>query len=409
MTCILVIDDEKINQKMVANAIGSSGFDLIFADNGRQGFEKAKKDHPDAIISDVKMEDIDGYELTRLLRREVEFAKVPIIILTAQTDLKDKLKSFECGADAYLTKPFNPAELLARLTVLLRRAEIAQPVLIEDKLETILRENGKFIAIHSLRGGVGCSSLAVNLALGVTLLWRKPTLLLDLSMMAGQVALMLNSTLKRTWADVAGLPLEEMESGILNSIISTHESGLSFIAAPTFPSEAETISCEILGISIRLLRAEFDYIVADLPHDFDQLTVEALDIADTILLVVSPDMASIRAGSAALDTYEKLNYPPEKIKLVLNSPFPEHGLSKENIETALSMSSMVTIPYTSVSFVESINTGQPFIYNKPNEPISGLLEDFAFHISKDMDKKAKQEDPTEAWLRVYKRYQQRRK
>jgi DNA-binding response OmpR family regulator len=124
MTCILIIDDEKIYQKMVANALNSYGFDLIFADNGKQGLEMAKINHPNGIITDVKMGDMDGFELTRLLRREVEFAKIPIIILTAQIDLQDKLKSFESGADAYLTKPFVPAELVARLNVLIKRAEL---------------------------------------------------------------------------------------------------------------------------------------------------------------------------------------------------------------------------------------------------------------------------------------------
>jgi pilus assembly protein CpaE len=409
MTCILIIDDEKIYQKMVANALNSYGFDLIFADNGKQGLEMAKINHPNGIITDVKMGDMDGFELTRLLRRELEFAKIPIIILTAQIDLQDKLKSFESGADAYLTKPFVPAELVARLNVLIKRAEIPQLVQTESKKDLTPRENGKFIALHSLRGGVGCSSLAVNLALGVTLLWKKPTLLLDLTMMAGQVALMLNSTLKRTWADIAGIPIGEMDNEILNSIITTHESGLSFIAAPTYPSEAETISTDTLKTAIDILRNNYQYILADLSHDFGELTIEALDIADLVLMIVSPDMASIRAAAAALDTYQKLNYPPEKIKLVLNSPFPKYGLTKENIETALSLSSMVNIPYTPDSFVQSINNGQPFVYIKPSEPISGLLEDFAFHISRDIDKKAKQENPTEAWLRVYERYQERRK
>lgn len=409
MTCILVIDDEKIYQKMVSNALVSCGFDLIFAENGEQGLEMAKTNHPNGIITDVKMGDMDGFELTRLLRREVEFAKIPIIILTAQVDLQDKLKSFESGADAYLTKPFVPAELVARLNVLLKRAEIPQFPQHEGKIDLSPSANGKFIALHSLRGGVGCSSLAVNLALGVNMLWKKPTLLLDLSMVAGQVALMLNSTLKRTWADVAGISLDEMDGEIINSIITTHESGLSFIAAPTYPSDAETIKSDTLKTAIYYLRNNYSYLIADLSHDFGELTIEALDIADLILMIVSPDMASIRAAAAAIDTYQKLNYPPEKIKLVLNSPFPKSGLSKENIESAISLPSMVNIPYTPDSFVQSINNGQPFIFSKPNEPISGLLEDFAFHISKDIDKKAKQENPTETWLRVYKRYQERRK
>ena len=407
MTRILVIDDEKVYQKMIANALNSQEYDIIFADNGLQGLEMAKKNHPDAIITDVMMPDINGYEVTRLLRREIQFADVPIIILTAQTELQDKLKSYEAGADVYLTKPFTPAELLAILSVLVRRIDVSEATI--SKVQRTEHADGKIIAVHSLRGGIGCSSLAVNLGVELTLLWRKPTILLDLTMVAGQVALMLNSTLRRTWADAARYSSTEIDQDVLDSIISKHESGLAFIAAPTFPTEAETIRADTLGAAIGLLKLNHDYIVADLSHNFDDLTLETLDVADLILLVVSQDLASIRAASAALDTYNKLNYPPEKIKLVINSTFPNHGIPKDKIEAALSLSAFVTIPYTQDSFVRSINNGQPLVLSKPDELISRLLEDLAFYISKDADKKTKQEIPTEAWLRVYKRFKERKK
>jgi pilus assembly protein CpaE len=409
MIRVLVIDDEEIYHKMIANALKSQDYDLFFAQNGIQGLEIAKRIKPDAIITDVLMADINGFELARLLRRESEFARTPIIMLTAQTELQDKLKSFEAGADVFLTKPFAPAELLARLNILLKRAEIEKSNLIGNEAIRTPTGSGRFIAVHSLRGGIGSSSLAVNLAVGMAILWRKPAILLDLTMISGQVALMLNSTLKRTWGDIAGYTPDNLDLDALNSIICKHESGLSFIAAPTFPTETETISVDLLAEAIRLLRPNYEYIVADLSHDFDGSTMQALDFSDIILMLISPDMASIRAASAALDTYSKLNYPSEKIKLVLNTTFPKYGLNKATIESALSMPILITLPFTPDLFVQSINNGQPLILDKPSEPISGLIEDFSFHLSIDLDKKSKPENPTEAWMRVYKRFQERRK
>jgi pilus assembly protein CpaE len=149
--------------------------------------------------------------------------------------------------------------------------------------------------------------------------------------------------------------------------------------------------------------------VADLPHDFNDIVVHTLDAADLILMIAAPDMASLRAAAAALDTYSKLNYPPEKIKLVLNATFPKHGLPKDKIESALGIPVMVTIPYTSDAFIEAINYGQPLISSKPDEPIAGFLEDFAFYLSKETHKKSRPENPTEAWKRVYKRYSEKRR
>ena len=96
------------------------------AQNGEEGLSLAHKLKPDIIITDVMMPGITGYEFTRLLRREPEFAVTPILVLTAQSGLDAKLQSFEAGADDHLTKPFEPQELAVRVTALLRRAEAVQ-------------------------------------------------------------------------------------------------------------------------------------------------------------------------------------------------------------------------------------------------------------------------------------------
>jgi len=404
MTRVLVIDDEPLNHQLVAHALVSLQCEMHFAENGKNGISQARSLKPDVIITDVMMPDITGYEVTRILRREPQFAATPILVLTAQSGLQDKLKSFEVGADDHLTKPFEAAELAVRVASLLRRAEVVK----SSRLEAT-REGARMIAVHSLRGGIGSSSLAVNLGVGLSALWRKPTILLDLTMTAGQVALMLNMTLKRTWADLAHYGAGELDNDALNSVISSHESGLHFVAAPTFPSEAETLRGETLGNALQLAKTQYEYVVADLPHDFSDVTLQALDRADMILLLASPDMASIRAVTAALDTYDKLDYPKEKLKFVLNAIFPQSNLSKDKLEAALGMTAFVTIPYTRDVFVEAINLGQPVVTNNANTPISNLLEDLAFHVSKDAHKKTRPENPTEVWNRVYRRYQERKK
>ncbi len=405
MPRVLVIDDEPINHQLVAHALEALKCELHFAENGKDGVAKARNVKPDVIITDVMMPEINGYEVTRLLRREAEFSSIPILVLTAQAGLQDKLKSFEAGADDHLTKPFEAAELAARVTSLLRRAEMARASRVETKAD----ENAFTIAIHSLRGGTGCSSLADNLSVGLAELWKKPTALLDLTMTAGQVALMLNMTLRRTWADIERYSAAELDPDVVASILSVHESGLSFVAAPTFPSQAEGLKGETLGTAIRILKSQFEYVIADLPHDFSEPALQALDAADIILMVGAPDMASIRAVTAALDTYEKLGYPKDKIKFILSATFPHSALSKDKIEAALGMTTFATIPYAQDVFVDAINLGQPVVSAKPDLPVAALLEDFAFHMSRDAHKKAKPENPTEAWNRVYKRHQDRSK
>lgn len=402
MTRILIVDDEPINHDLVARALEPLGAQLDFASDGKQGIARARMMQPDAIITDVMMPDISGYELTRILRRESEFAGTPILILTAQSGLQDKLQAFEAGADDHLTKPFEAAELMARISALLRRVESAR-----IQRDTPSRP-GRLIAVHSLRGGTGNSTLAVNLGIALASLWSS-TILLDLTITAGQVALMLNKTLRRTWADVATISPGELDMDILHSVIDSHDSGLTFIAAPTFPAEAAPLQAETVGAALRLLKSNYEYVLADLSHDFGDITLQALDAADVILMAVPPDMASVRAAFAAMDTYKNLGYPKEQIKLVLNATFPQAGLSKEKIESALDMQASMVVPYTDTLFVEAINYGRPPVYSKPNEPVCGLLEDFAFYLSRDEHKKTKPTEPTETWKRVYKRFQERKR
>jgi len=407
MTHLLVIDDEVIFHSLVTRALAELNCTVTTAENGLSGLSLARSLKPDLIICDVMMPDISGYEVVRSLRRESEFAQTPILMLTAQSGLQDKLKSFEAGADDHLTKPFEPEELVARVSVLLRRAQMAQAA--KAVAPPAVREEAQMIAVHSLRGGTGCSSLAVNLSIALRSLWQRETILLDLTMMAGQVALMLNTSLKRTWADIARFSPAELDEEAVNSIITRHESGLEFIAAPTLPSEAETIKHQTLETALRLIKKRYDYVIADLPHDFHETTLQALDLSDLVMLVASPDMASIRASAAALDTYQKLNYPQERIRLVLNATFPRLGLQQEKIAAALGVPISIIIPHTQDLFVEAINTGKPVLINKPNEPISSLLEDYAFHISKPAQKKSRPENPSETWQKVYQRYSERRK
>ena len=411
MKQILLIDDEIVFHTLVTRSLEGFNFLISTAENGKEGLAKARSLKPSLIICDVNMPDISGYDVVRTLRREADFAKTPILMLTAQTGLHDKLDAFESGVDEFLTKPFEPAELAARVNVLMRRAEaesLPQPSVPVEAFEP--REQARMIVVHSLRGGTGCSSLAVNLALGLESLWNKKTILLDLTMMAGQVALMLNAPLKRTWADIARYAPDELDSDVIKSIISRHESGLDFIAAPTLPTEADTIKHETLGQALRLIKSQYDYVIVDLPHDFHEFTLQALDITEMILMVATPDMASVRACAAALDTYKKLGFSVKnQIRLLINATFPRLGLQHDKIAAALGIPVSALIGYSPDLFVEAINAGKPFILSKSADPVSELIEDYSFNISKPDHKKTRPEEPTKVWLRVYKRYSDRKK
>ena len=398
MACILVYEADKIYQAMIGHALKSEGHELIFISDGSQWIAQTSGITPNLIIFDVMLPNEDGYAAVRRLREESIFAQLPILLLISQSNLEEKLSGFDSGADDYLVKPFVPQELAEHVRNLLRKADAGQQ-------EVTKSEAGKshVIAVHNLRGGIGNTTLAVNLAVALYGLWNRPTILLDLVLTSGQVALMFNTALRHSWADIAANTPEAIDIYTLHSIVHHHDSGIDFIAAPSFPPDADLLTPKHYEACFNLLRKTYDYIVVDLPHDFREIAYTTLDVADEILVVTSPEMVSVRAAAAALETYKKLGYNMEKVRLILNWTFEKNGLVKKNIEAALHHPVRVTLPFVPWITVDAINFGQPFLQNKPMEAISILIENLAFNVSKEEDRLSKPVNPTKAWKRTIKR------
>jgi DNA-binding response OmpR family regulator len=117
---ILVVDDEPRILQLVRDYLEHGGFTVLTATDGRSALRTARTGRPDLIVLDLGLPSLDGLDVARSLRREGD---VPIIMLTARTEESDKLVGLELGADDYLTKPFSPKELVARVRAVLRRAE----------------------------------------------------------------------------------------------------------------------------------------------------------------------------------------------------------------------------------------------------------------------------------------------
>ena len=130
MSKILIVEDDRNLLETIKYNLLKEGYEALLAVDGGEALEIARKDKPDLIILDIMLPVIDGFEVCRILRKEMT---VPIIILTARTDETDRIMGLDTGADDYMTKPFSIREMLARVRALLRRAAIAESKLPADK------------------------------------------------------------------------------------------------------------------------------------------------------------------------------------------------------------------------------------------------------------------------------------
>ena len=153
---ILIVDDDVQTLRLVGLMLERQGYKILAASNGTQAIGMARSELPDLILLDVMMPDVDGFSVARTLRKEPETSEIPILMFTARTQVEDKIAGYEAGADDYLTKPIHPAELTAHMRAILSRSKShgGEPI-----------ERGYTMGVMAAKGGLGVSSLVLNLAI----------------------------------------------------------------------------------------------------------------------------------------------------------------------------------------------------------------------------------------------------
>lgn len=403
---ILVVDDDDMMRKMTSTILTRHEFEVLNAENGRDALTQLETVRPDLILLDVMMPEMDGYETCQKIRANPATSTIPILMLTALASIEQKVKGFESGADDYLAKPYETEELLARVNALIKRSE-ALPLLISPPAAPNTPvEMARTIAVFSLRGGSGISTISVNLAGGLAALWGQPVALVDMVTVAGQTALFLNQSLHHTWADLC--QLNEIDSEAVHTALLPHESNVFTLASPRKPEQSEMVTPEKVATVLDILRSQFPYVVLDMPHDLSERTLQALDRADVILLVAQPEIASMRASSMALEIFEALEYQNKKIHLIVNWTFPRMGLALVDIEKFVNRKVDLVISCAEDEFIQALNYGRPPVLEGKDSSLAAIFEDMALVLSKEEHRKVRPQNPTPAWGRVAERIRKKK-
>lgn len=266
------------------------------------------------------------------------------------------LGSMRAGVNEFLQVPLIPEEFQ---TVLRRVAELRK------EEQSSAGKVARVIAVFSGKGGAGVSFLATNLAAAV----GAPTALVDLNLQAGDAASFLGLDPKYSLADFAR-NRSRLDDSLITSMLTPHSPQLSLVAAPNEAHEAEEIRPEDIPEILHLLGQKFNCIVLDLPHTFDPVTVSALDLSDDIILTLTLDIPGIRSTKRALKVFDRLGYPRQKVRVVVNRWAKSIDVELHKVEGHLGEQLIGFVPNDYRKVMDSINLGRPLVYSEPSSKIA---------------------------------------
>ena len=259
------------------------------------------------------------------------------------------------------------------------RAEQVWQALTGSLDKPLAGERGKLVTVFSPKGGVGKTTIAVNLAVGLSQNGARKVCLVDLDLAFGDVAITLQLFPARTIADAVYLQ-SGLDFGVLEPLLTDYHGVLSALVAPVQPDAKDTIPAALVGRILGLLKSHFDFVVVDTSPAFDEYVLQAFDETDEMLLVTTLDVPTLKNVKVAVETLDLLNFPKPRRHLVLNRADEKVGLTAEKVESTLGMKIAVSIP-TSSQVAHATNSGEPIILAQPKHPASQAITKFAKQLS----------------------------
>lgn len=314
---ILIVDDDLDTLRLVGLMLQKIGYQISAASNGEQGLAKAFEERPDLILLDVMMPDMDGYEVTRRLRKNPATVDIPILMFTAKTQLDDKVVGFEVGADDYLTKPTHPTELQAHIKALLSRSPKGEGASVKTALA---EKHGYVIGVLSARGGLGVTSVASNIASALLARTQEDVIFAELVPGQGTLAMDLGIPSQSALNEILSGSVVEVTREKVASALISHNSGLKLLLASEQPRDiALTSQVKKYDSLIERLAGLARFVVVDLGSGLPEFTQSILPLCSEKIIVVEGLVNSIRHSKLLIDDIANLKVDRKTIGVILNN------------------------------------------------------------------------------------------
>lgn len=367
---ILIVDDDIDSLKLIGLMLQKRGYQISAANTGTQALTKAAEENPNLIILDVMMPDLDGYEVCRRLRAEPDTENTPIIMFSAKSQVEDKVLGFEAGADDYLAKPTHPAELVSRVRALLASRAAASGSV----------HKAVVVAMLAAKGGVGTSTLAMNVAAALS--QKIDAVLVDFRPGMGSIGLELGFSRSTGIANLANRHPDSLDAQMIESELVLHSSGLRLLLSSAHAAEAQMrLNPEVAEAIVRQLAMMTDVVIMDLGCGLTELSRELVMAADQTVVVVEPQRTGLLMTRELVRALSEFKLGPEQLGVVLvNRVQSDVEIKWQEAEQLIDHELMAVIsPAVELAF-QAAEAGTPMILHQPNSVAANQFSRLADEI-----------------------------
>ncbi len=380
---VVIVDDVSETRENVRKLLQfESDVDVVgTARTGKEAIQLSQELNPDVVLMDINMPDMDGIAATEAIHAKQP--SVQVVILSVQSDQNYMRRAMLAGARDFLTKPPMGDELISAIRRAGSMAQTERSKVAQVNINTISTSSGvlggysapkgKVITVYSPKGGTGCTTIAVNLALT---LHNEDTrvALVDGNLQFGDVAVFVNEQGKNTIVDLAPRS-DELDPEIVEEVMLKHAaSGLHILAAPSKPEYAEKVSSGQFSRVLEYLKQIYTYVVVDTATLLTDVTLAAIDVSDLLVLITTQDIPSIKNCRLFLDLSQTLGIGRDRIIFTMNRFDKRINITPERVAENLKQEVAAVIPLDEATVMKAVNRGVPFVLDSRNQPASrGIL------------------------------------
>ena len=385
---VLIVDAAaEAHQQIAASLANDSELEVAGStSDGQEAVEALPALRPDVALVDLGLPGLDGLHTTETIT--ARYPWVSVIMTSTAADPDYLRRAMLAGARHFLVKPIDAGELTNSIKQVYwidagrRAAQAAAPppvpgaAALHPGVAVAPARESKVYTFYSAKGGVGCTTIACNLAIALKQATGKEVAIFDCGLLFGDVGVVLNLSPRYTLVDL--LPrLGNLHAEDLDQMMATHTSGVKILLAPPSPEKAELVSAEHVRAVLAALRERFDYVLIDTWPTFEERILHVLDASDKIVVLTTLEMPAIKNTRLLLDVTNALSYPPERIALVVNRADSRGSIRMQDVERILQKQFAAEIVSDGRLTTHSLNEGVPFVMTRPDAPISGNVVDLA--------------------------------